>query len=342
MGDLDERVPEAQSFQRRCETMAEPTLRQLLQDSERMAAAAEAAASKREEPNTPFERAFSLLEQVIETARAGRDERLRSLAAAFGAMTRAVGTMLDRTENELQTLRATVARLEGTTNLSDLQYRGFEERFRGDYQDVLRRHEVYRPWLEELATRHPAGKVFEIGPGRGEMARLVSDSGFKWHGVDANVSQVAVLKSKGFDARSGDGWHVLADEPEESLAAIVALHVIEHVPFQKVIELFQLAAARLEPGGLLILETPNWRSLLAALNFYLDPTHLRPVDGRLLEFIAAEHGFSVLLCQGVEPLAPLQKVPPDAAHAAVYNGNIDRLNQLLLDGQDLVFVARRG
>ncbi len=307
-----------------------------------MAAAAEAQATRRQEPNTPFERAFSLLEHVIETARAGRDETVKSLAAAFGSMTRALGTMLDRTESELQSIRATVSRLEGTTNLSDLQYRGFEERFRGDFHDVLRRHEVYRPWLAELAHRRPGGQVFEIGPGRGEMARMVSEVGFKWRGVDANVSQVAVLKSKGFDARSGEGWNLLADEPEESLTAIVALHVIEHVPFQKVIQLFELAASRLEPGGLLVLETPNWRSLQAALNFYLDPTHLRPVDGRLLEFIAAEHGFSVLLCQGVEPLAPLQKLPDEAPHANVYNGNIDRLNNLLLDGQDLVFVARRG
>lgn len=307
-----------------------------------MAAAAEAAATKRLEPNTPFERAFSVFEHVLETARAGRDETVKSLAAAFGSLTRALGTMLDRTENELESIRATLARLEGTTNLSDLQYRSFEERFRGDFQDVLRRHEVYRPWLTELAHQHSGGSVFEIGPGRGEMARLISQLGFKWRGVDANVSQVAVLKSKGFDARSGEGWNLLADEPEESLAAIIALHVIEHVPFQKVIQLFQLAATRLEPGGLLLLETPNWRSMHAALNFYLDPTHLRPVDGRLLEFIAAEHGFTVLLCQGVEPLAPLQRVPDDAAHAAVYNANIDRLNQLLLDGQDLVFVARRG
>lgn len=84
---------------------------------------------------------------------------------------------------------------------------------------------------------------------------------------------------------------------------------------------------------------PGWQ---VGLNFYLDPAQLRPGDGRLLEFLAAENGFSVSLCQGVEPLPSLQRLPDDAPHASIFNRNIDRMNQQLLDGQDLVFDARRG
>ncbi len=322
--------------------MADTNLRELIQRSEQLAASSKPTFSASDEFNTPFERAFSFLEQMMETARSGRGDTVRKLAAAVGAMSRVVGSMLEKTEGELQALRAAVSRLEGTARLPDTQYRDFEDRYRGDWQDVLRRHDVYRPWLIELATHRPKGRVFEIGPGRGEMARLISDIGLQWHGVDANAGQVALLKSKGFDARTGDGWARLADESTESLSAIVALHVVEHVPYQRIVELFELAATRLAPGGLLVLETPNWRSLTAAMNFYLDPTHLRPVDGRLLEFTAAQHNFSVLLCEGVEAPSALQPLPDDAPGAKIHNGNIQKLNQLLMAGQDLVFVARRG
>jgi 2-polyprenyl-3-methyl-5-hydroxy-6-metoxy-1,4-benzoquinol methylase len=324
--------------------MAEPSLRQLMVDAERMAAAVELAASRRAEVHTPFEKAFSVLEQVLEGARSSRDETVKSLAAAFGSMTRALGSMLDRTEHELQALRTTVARLEsrldGTAQLTDGLYSGFEERFRGDYHDVLRRHEVYLPWLDELKARHPGACAFEIGPGRGEMARLLTDHGFRWRGVESNAQQTDKLVSKGFDATTGDAWAALAEQPEGSLGLIVALHVIEHVPFERVIELFELARTRLVKGGLVVLETPNWRSLTSAQNFFLDPTHLRPVDGRLLEFTAQHHGFDVLLCEGVEPAAQLERLPDGAAHAAAFNRNLERLETLLYPGQDLAFVAR--
>jgi hypothetical protein len=42
----------------------------------------------------------------------------------------------------------------------------------------------------------------------------------------------------------------------------------------------------LVPGGLLILETPNPENLLVgASEFYLDPTHQRPLPSKLLAFL---------------------------------------------------------
>lgn len=320
-------------------------LRAALKETERLASAAELAAHSRR-PSTAIDRAFHIVENVIEASRTGRDEVVRAFAHALVSTTRALGTVLDRTEAELKGLRSTVdelqSRINGAYALSDDAYRGFEERFRGDYQDVLRRHEIYRPWIDELASRHHGSVVFEIGPGRGEMAKLLKDSGFHWRGVDSNTSSCNGLVAKGYDARTGDGWTLLSEEPDNSLGAIVSLHVVEHVPFHKVRELFTLAQAKLKPGGLLILETPNWSSLTSTFNFYLDPTHLRPVDGRLLEFLAHRESFSVLLCEGVEPPEKLELLPKDVPGAEVHNRNLEKLNRLLMQGQDLAFVARKG
>jgi O-antigen chain-terminating methyltransferase len=49
----------------------------------------------------------------------------------------------------------------------------------------------------------------------------------------------------------------------------------------------------LKPGGLLIMETPNPENLVVATrNFYLDPTHQRPIPSPLLAFVAEHAGFA--------------------------------------------------
>ena len=49
----------------------------------------------------------------------------------------------------------------------------------------------------------------------------------------------------------------------------------------------------LKPGGLLILETPNPENLLVSTTeFYLDPTHNKPIPPKLLYFLAEYNGFA--------------------------------------------------
>jgi O-antigen chain-terminating methyltransferase len=81
--------------------------------------------------------------------------------------------------------------------------------------------------------------------------------------------------------------------PVETYSVISAFHLIEHLPVQKMHELIAGALRALKPGGLLILETPNPENIrVATVNFYLDPTHIRPVPPQLLEFLAEYYGFA--------------------------------------------------
>ena len=55
--------------------------------------------------------------------------------------------------------------------------------------------------------------------------------------------------------------------------------------------MIKLCAARLKPGGVLIIETPNPECLaIFATHFYIDPTHTRPVPPALLAFYFEEFG----------------------------------------------------
>jgi O-antigen chain-terminating methyltransferase len=74
---------------------------------------------------------------------------------------------------------------------------------------------------------------------------------------------------------------------------VSAFHLVEHLPFELVQELIAEALRVLQPGGLLIMETPNPENLtVGATSFYLDPTHRHPLPPGLLGFAAEHAGFA--------------------------------------------------
>jgi SAM-dependent methyltransferase len=171
----------------------------------------------------------------------------------------------------------------------DLLYRAFEDRHRGDVPTIAsRQREDYLELLGELPN--PQLPVVDLGCGRGELVQLLVDAGHAALGVDSNLGQVAD-GDPGLFAES-DLFDWLDTCEDGSVRAVVALHVIEHLPLDLQIRLVFEARRVLAEGGLLVLETPNLLSLsTAATNFWVDPTHQRPVHPLFLEFLAEEAGF---------------------------------------------------
>ena len=160
--------------------------------------------------------------------------------------------------------------------LDDFDYLAFEERFRGP-EDLVRKRQ--RHHADRLAD--VGGEVVDLGAGRGELLELLRDRGVDAIGVNASAEMVAIAREKGLRAEHGDIFEWLAAREPGSLGGIVCSHVLEHVWPADHVRFARLAASALRPGGLLIAETPNPKSLIAgAINFSCDPTHLRPVFRR--------------------------------------------------------------
>lgn len=263
---------------------------------------------------------------------------------ALLVLTRAVSSSTAKLQQEIDRLREQLEARLGVDNqktgFDEEDYLAFENEFRGTPESVSRRLEVYRPFLEPLAASQSGGAVLEIGCGRGEMAVLLSSLGFRYRGCDVNARMVDRTRAEGFEVETCDGLEYLDRAPDRSLSAIASLHVIEHLPTHRLVQLFRSAKEKLTPGGLLILETPNGSNLTSALNFPLDPTHLRMVHPLMLRFLAERHGLEVLRLEDEEPLEPLEPVSSNMPEADVLNRNFRRINELLFGGQDLVFVAR--
>jgi SAM-dependent methyltransferase len=219
-------------------------------------------------------------------------------------------------------------------------YVGFERRFRGDPDDVLRT--LSERYLDLLTTSAP---VLDVGCGRGELLAALAERGVPCSGVDLDAGMVAEARAAGLDVAEGDAIAHLRSLPEASLGSIIAVHVAEHLPLPALLELLELAASRLRPGGLLVAETPNPASLVVLGNSYiLDPTHVWPLHPSLFTFLCERAGFRDVELRFHSPAEayhlPRIDVPQGGEWAAPVNDAVDRLNDVLFGPQEYAVLAR--
>lgn len=171
-------------------------------------------------------------------------------------------------------------------------YRALEERFRAPREEVRRRLEGYLPYLRILREQAVQPRAFDIGCGRGEWLQLLTKEGFQAQGVDLDDSMLAACHERGLNARNQDALQALSGMAAASLDLVSAFHVVEHLDSDYLHRLLPECRRVLRRGGLLIFETPNSENLIVGTsNFYLDPTHQRPVPALFLQFLCEYHRF---------------------------------------------------
>jgi O-antigen chain-terminating methyltransferase len=203
---------------------------------------------------------------------------------------------------ELDLLRRRMAGLRpGQLDLPSF-YADFEKRFRGEQQMVRERQQYYLQFIDEAGAGTPEARVLDLGCGRGEWLTLLREHNKFAHGVDLNDPFLDLCRGRGLEVTKADALEYLTTCEPASLGAVTGFHIIEHMVAFEQIRLVQLAFRALRPGGVLILETPNLENLqVAAHDFYLDPTHVRPVPAKLLDFTARQVGFGDVRTEGRAP-----------------------------------------
>jgi len=177
--------------------------------------------------------------------------------------------------------------------MTDQFYRAFEEIYRGDRALIKRRTQVYIPLLKALAQMSPDPRALDLGCGRGEWLEVLREQGIAAVGVDLDLDMLAPARDAGLDTIQGEAIACLAQQPDDSLMLVSAFHLVEHLPFADLKNLVAHALQKLAPGGLLIMETPNPENMVVGTSeFYLDPTHQRPLPPKLLAFVPRYFGFA--------------------------------------------------
>jgi SAM-dependent methyltransferase len=220
--------------------------------------------------------------------------------------------------------------------LSDDLSFALEETFRGTFDDVRERLLVH---LDPVRTASAAGPALDLGCGRGEWLTILQEAGLEGYGVDRSALAVEHCRARRLDVLEGDLLEHLGKLEDQSLGAITAFHVVEHLPLDALLAVLSHAVRVLRPGGVLVIETPNVANVrVGASTFHLDPTHISALHPSLLEFLVTAHGFGSIAVRFLNPAATLDLPPaasPELAHA------IGVFNELMFSAQDVAVVGWR-
>jgi SAM-dependent methyltransferase len=144
--------------------------------------------------------------------------------------------------------------------------------------------------------RHFTGarRVLDLGCGRGTFLGLLREAGIAGLGADLDP---APARAAGHEVVEGEAGEVLAALAArgERFDGVLASHLVEHLPPDRVPALLAGIAAVLSSGGRAVLVTPNAKNLLVLTEtFWLDPTHVRPWPRPLLERLGEAAGLRVV------------------------------------------------
>ena len=224
----------------------------------------------------------------------------------------------------------------------DAAYVAFENRFRGSPEEIRERLSGYVELFRDLSP------VADLGCGRGEFLELLKENNVEALGVEGNAALMRECLDRGLDVELENLLEFLRKRKGASLGGIFAAQVAEHLPPAALQETLREAHRVLRPGGLLVLETVNPRSLVAFLEIYnRDLTHEKPLHPDTLSFLAAAAGFTdvrIQLRAPVDASSRLQSVPPEELPpraVAVLNENWQKLNDIVYGAQEYALFARR-
>jgi O-antigen chain-terminating methyltransferase len=209
-------------------------------------------------------------------------------------------------------------------------------RIAASFTDGARDREIKRGYLRWLRG---SSSVLDVGCGDGRLLDVLRDVGIECEGIDLEAAAVSVARDHGHRVHYGDAIATLEAmvATPRRFGAIAMVHWIEHVTPAAAFRALIAARTLLEPGGLVLLVTPDPRNqLVIEETFWCDPTHVRPYPRALLVAMCREAGFRVEHADA-DPRSRARRGPVAQVLAAlrsfVGGGNRHR-------GMDSVVVAR--
>jgi O-antigen chain-terminating methyltransferase len=174
-----------------------------------------------------------------------------------------------------------------------------------------------------------------LGCGRGEWLEVLKEEGLKAHGVDINRILVEQCREYGLDVVEGELIHYLQSLPGSSHGAVTGFHIIEHLELKLLLNLIDETIRILKPGSVAIFETPNPENVLVgSCNFYLDPTHNKPLPSPMMKFLAEARGLCRVEILNLHPRTNPSKI----------NGSdlVERFNEYFYGPQDYALIGFKG
>ncbi|MDD5194126.1 MAG: class I SAM-dependent methyltransferase [Candidatus Omnitrophica bacterium] len=165
-------------------------------------------------------------------------------------------------------------------------YADFEMNFKEP--EIIEEHLLsFMPYFSHC--RH----VVDIGSASGIFLKLLRNAKIKATGIENNPDLVEHLRSQQFDVIDADATSIWPNIQFE-FDGIFCSHLIEHLEFEKVVDLIEGFSSKIKNSGIVILAFPNPESLEAQLfQFWRDPQHVRFYHSDLICGILKHYGFEI-------------------------------------------------
>lgn len=230
-------------------------------------------------------------------------------------------------------------KLRGEQIYENLDYFDFENHFRGNRADIKEAQKSYLSYFEGCS------RVLDLGSGRGEFLELLQENGISATGVDHYGPFVEFCASRGLNVVRQDAVEYLKSVDDESLDGIAALQLIEHMSTDAMVALCRESYRVLQPGKVLILETPNPTCLSTYMNsFYLDPSHNKPVHPKTVEYFLKKAGFRNIRVVFTEESKSGYRLPlldVEGANLAEFNDGVNMMSDIVFGSQDYAIIAEK-
>ena len=153
--------------------------------------------------------------------------------------------------------------------------------------------DVYRTWVTNWRDRGAASHL-DFGCGRGALVSYVNSTGLKSIGCELDKEIVSKLQSKNINVMETD--EVL--KSNLTFDVITLIEVIEHVSNPK--ETLEALARKMNPGGILLITTPNFNSLNRRIlrgnwQIFSFPEHLNLFQKTTMKRLLLDCGFTIEL-----------------------------------------------
>jgi O-antigen chain-terminating methyltransferase len=147
---------------------------------------------------------------------------------------------------------------------------------------------------------------------------------------------------RGLDVKIEDALAYLKTLPDNAVGALTGFHIIEHLELDVFIALLEEAHRVVRPGGIVIFETPNPENVVVgSCNFYIDPTHQRPLPPVLTQFLVEAGGFADVDIHRVNAhLLPQLFLEPEEHDPPALRAVVDYLRSAFLCAPDYSVIGR--
>jgi SAM-dependent methyltransferase len=173
---------------------------------------------------------------------------------------------------------------------------------RGGMEDIFhvrdaRSEEIAKRFFRgfvDIFQAHGARRILDLGCGQGFFLRFLKERGIECRGVEVDEELCRLAVENGLDVMQMDLMSYLRGS-NDRFDGCFASHIVEHFAPVQVVDMFELLDRIVEPGGILVIVTPNIANLRRAVgDFWRDPTHVRPYPAQALKKLLEKSGWVVV------------------------------------------------